>query len=180
MEALKQQEFEEKQSGEEKKAECYWCEVWRYKIVRPYRVCPSRITKAFGIFPKCIFCNMRGSQVEGLRTRLGWSKREMARRLEIPWKTYQEISTFRRSGRRSDLYPKIQKLIDGVIESPGKYITQKMIQELTTSPLDFFNKYIGRFPWEGKNRWPSPIWPDDTQKRAKNGVGAKWPKVPTI
>jgi hypothetical protein len=24
----------------------------------------------------------------------------------------------------------------------------QMVQELTASPLDFFNKYMGKFPWE--------------------------------
>ena len=97
----------------------------------------------------------------------------MARQLGIPWQTYQEISTLRRSGRRSDLYSKIQELIDRVTESPGKYITQEMIQEMTTSPLDFFNKYIGEFPWEQADRWSSPVWPGETKTKASVGVAAK-------
>ncbi|MFX0201941.1 MAG: hypothetical protein ACFFCW_38005 [Candidatus Hodarchaeota archaeon] len=156
---------------------CYWCVAWKYKIAQPHRVCPNRITKALKLFPRCIFCNLEGSGVEGIRKRFGWSKREMARQLGIPWKTYQEISTFKRSGKRSDIYSKIQELIDRAIESPGKYITQEMIQEITTSPLDFFNKYIGEFPWEQSGKWPSPVWPGETKIKPSNRVGAKWPKV---
>ena len=155
----------------------YYCNVQKYRITQPHRVCPNRITKALKLFPRCVFCNLRGSQVEGLRTRLGWSKREMARRLQIPWKTYQEISTFKRSGKRSDIYSKVQELIDSVLDSPGKYISPKMIQELTTSPLDFFNKVIGEFPWEESEKWPSPIWTEESKMKTSNGVGAKSSKV---
>ncbi len=97
----------------------------------------------------------------------------MARRLQIPWKTYQEISTFKRSGRRSDIYSKVQELIDGVLDNPGKYISPEMIRELTSSPLDFFNKYVGEFPWEEGGKWLPPVWPE---KAVSNGVGAKKPK----
>ena len=154
----------------------YRCEVWNYEIVQPYRVCPNRIAKALRLFPRCIFCNLQGSQVEGLRKRLGWSKREMARRLQIPWKTYQEVSTFRRSGKRSDIYSKVQDFIEEVLESPGKYIRLEMIKELTASPLDFFNKYIGEFPWEDGGKWPSPAWVIETKIKPSNGVGARSPK----
>jgi hypothetical protein len=119
--------------------------------------------KALRLYPKCIFCNLNGSEVEGIRKRFGWSKREMARQLEIPWKTYQEISIFKRSGRRSDIHSKVQELIDRLIESPGKYMNPEMIQELTTSPLDFFNRHIGEFPWEETRKWPSPIWPEEAK-----------------
>lgn len=157
----------------------YYCEAWKYKILHPYSVCPNRITKALDLFPRCIFCNLSGSEVEAVRTRFSWSKREMARQLGIPWKTYQEISTFKRSGKRSDIYSKIQELIEKVIASPGKYITQEMVRELTLSPLDFFNKYIGRFPWEESGKWPLPVWPTETKIRPPNGVGAKLSKVTT-
>jgi hypothetical protein len=156
---------------------CCWCEVWKYKIFRPDLVCPNRITRALELFPKCIFCNLRGSEIEAIRKRFDWSKREMARQLGIPWKTYQEISTFKRSGKRSDIYSKIQELIDRVIESPGKYITQEMVKELTSSPLDFFNKYIGEFPWEETGKCPSPVWPGETKIKLIDMVGAKRPKV---
>lgn len=154
----------------------YYCSTWRYRVLRPHLVCPNRITKALELFPKCVFCNLQGSEVEGLRKRLGWSKREMSRRLGIPWKTYQEVSTFKRSGKRSDIYSKVQELIEKVMEVPGKYITQEMVQELTLSPLDFFNKHIGHFPWEDGGRWPSPVWPEKAFLKASNGVGAKWSK----
>jgi hypothetical protein len=101
----------------------------------------------------------------------------MARKLQIPWKTYQEVSTFRRSGKRSDIYSKVQDFIEEVLESPGKYIRPEMIRELTTSPLDFFNRYIGKFPWEESEKWPSPVWVMETKIKPSNGVGAKKPKV---
>jgi len=155
----------------------YRCDVWNYKIVQPHRVCPNRIVTALRLFPRCIFCNLQGSQVEGLRKRLGWSKREMARRLQIPWKTYQEVSTFRRSGKRSDIYSKVQDFIDEVLESPGKYIRLEMIEELTSSPLDFFNRYIGAFPWEEDGKWPLPVWAEEGKIKPSDGVGAKSSKV---
>jgi len=176
MEALKQQEFEEEPA---KQRAVYWCPVWKYKIVQPHRVCPNRITKALKLFPRCIFCNLEGSGVEGIRKRFGWSKREMARQLGIPWQTYQEISTFKRSGRRSDIYSKIQELIDRIVESPGKHITQEMVEELTSSPLDFFNRYIGEFPWEEAGKWPLPVWPGETKITASDGVASNLPFAAT-
>jgi len=101
----------------------------------------------------------------------------MARRLQIPWTTYEKVSTFQRSGKRSDIYSKVQELIDEVLESPGKYIRSEMIQELTSSPLDFFNKYIGEFPWEKNGKWPSPVWPEKAEKKPFGGVVTKSPKV---
>jgi len=100
----------------------------------------------------------------------------MARRLQIPWTTYEKVSTFERSGKRSDIYSKVQELIDEVLETPGKYIGSEMIQELTSSPLDFFNKYIGEFPWEDGGKWPSPIWPEKAEIKPFDGVVTKRPK----
>lgn len=40
----------------------------------------------------------------------------------------------------------------------------QMVQELTASPLDFFNKYMGKFPWEDGGKWPFPIWPEMARK----------------
>jgi hypothetical protein len=96
----------------------------------------------------------------------------MAQELDIPWTTYQTVSDFRRTGARSDLYLRLQQLIDRILESPKKYIRSGIIQELTLSPLDFFNRYIGHFPWESEQKWPSPEWPD--------GVVTKSPMQPLI
>lgn len=83
----------------------------------------------------------------------------MARHLDIPWQTYQAISDFKRTGKRSELYLRLQELIQKILENPRQYMRPEIIQKLSLSPLDFFNRYIGRFPWEDEGKWPHPVWP---------------------
>ncbi len=82
----------------------------------------------------------------------------MARKLDIPWQTYQAITDFRRSGTRSELHQRMEELIERILENPTVYVKPQLIKELTMSPLDFFNRYIGSFPWQDDGRYPPPAW----------------------
>lgn len=141
--------------------ESYWCDVYWYRILKPHLQCPQRITKCLSLYPRCILCNLRGSvAIEEMRRRFGWSKRETARHLSLSWGTYQKISDFTRSGRDSKLQSRLDTLMDKIEARPKVYIREEAMEELTASPLDWFNRHIGRFPWQEEGLWPDPVWPE--------------------